>query len=237
MSPSSSVNDGIRQSRNDMIMYMDCGLKIPKNWIESQINIYKQEKADLVSATIYTEGINIIDKSFIAHTYGYKNKCICLTGSLFNKDILEHTGFFIENCRAGYDVDFINKLKDQGLTRIINRDINLEYYGANYSNTLMDGYKKVHLYSKSAWKAYGDNKPFIYLSVLSFLFIISLFSSCLSIYLLLSYFLLRGYAIPRYKSKNIFKEKNIKLFLLLPLVGLLFDIARVNGYLNGFVSK
>ena len=44
MFPSNSINTGINQSSNDLIMYMDCGLLIPNNWTESQMNKYSEEK-------------------------------------------------------------------------------------------------------------------------------------------------------------------------------------------------
>ena len=62
MSPSSSVNVGIKAAKNNMIMYMDCGLEIPSKWIESQVNLYEIKKPDIVSGKIYTYGVNNIDK-------------------------------------------------------------------------------------------------------------------------------------------------------------------------------
>ncbi len=237
MFPSNSINKGIENSSNDLIMYMDCGLLIPNNWIESQMNKYIEEKADIVSGRIFTEGSNIIDKCFISHTYGYKNKCICLTGSIFDKKLLEKTGYFIENCRAGYDVDFINKLKLKNCNRVINKDVLLEYYGTNYSKSIIDGYSKVKLYSKSAWVAYGDKKPYLYFIILILLFIIiSTFSFTIISPLLILYLLIRGFLIPYYKSKNIFKDKDMKMMIALPIVGVFFDLARINGYINGLLK-
>jgi len=237
MFPSNSINTGINQSSNDLIMYMDCGLLIPNNWIESQMNKYSEEKADIVSGRIFTKGSNIIDKCFISHTYGYKNKSVCLTGSIFDKKLLEKVGYFVENCRAGYDVDFVNKLKTKNCNRIINKDILLEYYGTNFSQSIVDGYRKVKLYSKSAWAAYGDKKPYLYFSIL-LLSIMILLTFPLSImgWLIISYLLIRGFLIPYYKSKNIFKDKNIKMLIALPIVGIFFDLARINGYIDGLLK-
>ena len=238
MYPSNSINMGINETRNNMIMYMDCGLLIPNNWIESQIEEYKSNKADIVSGKIFTYGTNIIDKCFVSHTYGFKNKCICLTGSLINKNIFEKTGLFIEDCRAGYDVDFANKVKMAGFSRAINDNVQLEYYGTNYSDTVRDGYKKVKLYSKSAWKAYGDKKPYIYSSVILIMIgILFTFPIIYTFLITLFYILGRGYIIPFLKSKNIYKEKNIKLLIMLPMIGLIFDLARINGYIDGLLQN
>ena len=237
MYPSNSINMGMRESRNNMVMYMDCGLLIPENWLESQIEHYKSTNSDIVSGKIYTYGINIVDKSFISHTYGYKNSCICLTGSLFDKKLFDKTGLFIEDCRAGYDVDFVNKLKLKRCSRAINNNVQLKYYGTNYSKTIKDGYKKVKLYSKSAWKAYGDKKPYVYSSIL--VIFISIMITSPLIYIVLSsllYLLIRGFMIPYLKSKEIYKEKDLKLILMLPIIGLIFDLARINGYIDGLLN-
>jgi len=238
MYPSNSINMGMKESKNNMVMYMDCGLYIPEDWLESQIKHYKSTNADIVSGKIYTYGINIIDKCFVSHTYGYKNKCICLTGSLFNKKVFDKTGLFIEDCRAGYDVDFVNKLKLKECSRAINNNVQLKYYGTNYSKSIVDGFNKVKLYSKTAWKAYGDKKPFLYSGIL--IIFISIMISSPLIYIALStllYLLIRGYMIPYLKSKEIYKEKNLKLILMLPIIGFIFDLARISGYIDGLLKS
>ena len=237
-SPSSSINLGIKKSTNNMIIYMDCGLDIPLNWIESQVASYNEKKIDIISGRIYTEGTNIVDKCFIAHTYGFKNKCVCLTGSLMNKLIFKDIGYFIENCRAGYDVDFINKAKQGSLTRSINEDISLKYFGTNFAANIRDGYNKTQLYSKSAWSAYGDRKPYIYfLMLIISLLVVYFFQAIYIAVFIMSYLIVRGYIIPFYKSKKVFKAKSGKFFAMLPVTALLFDIARINGYAEGLFKK
>ena len=238
MSPSSSVNLGIKKSINNMIIYMDCGLDIPSNWLESQAVTYKRKKIDIISGRIYTEGTNVVDKCFVAHTYGFKNKWMCLTGSLMNKLIFEDIGYFIENCRAGYDVDFTNKAKQNSLTRSVNKDVCLRYFGINFAANIRDGYNKIKLYSKSGWSAYGDRKPYLYFLMLIMSLLVIYFSQLIYITaLIISYIIIRGYIIPFYKSKIVFEAMSIKFFTMLPVTALLFDIARINGYTEGLFTK
>jgi len=238
MSPSSSVNLGIKKSINNMIVYMDCGLDIPPDWLESQAASYNKKKADIISGRIYTEGMNIVDKCFIAHTYGFRNKCICLTGSLMDKLIFKDIGYFIENCRAGYDIDFINKARQNSLTRSINKDVCLRYFGINFAANIRDGYNKIKIYSKSGWNAYGDRKPYLYFLMLIISLLIIYFSQVIYIMaFIISYLMIRGYVIPFYKSKTVFEAMSIKFFTMLPVTALLFDIARINGYTEGLFTK
>ena len=63
MSPSSSINLGIKSSEEKIIAYIDCGLDIPSNWLESSLNQMNKNNSDMVSIRIFTAGKTIIDKS------------------------------------------------------------------------------------------------------------------------------------------------------------------------------
>ncbi|GIS31978.1 MAG: hypothetical protein Ct9H90mP3_7740 [Flammeovirgaceae bacterium] len=95
MSPSSSINLGIKSSEEKIIAYVDCGLNIPLNWLESSLNQMNQYNSDMVSIRIFTAGKTIIDKSFIAQTYGFKNNQICLPGSLIKRSVFDLIGLFL----------------------------------------------------------------------------------------------------------------------------------------------
>jgi len=232
-SPSSSINYGLKNVKTKYVAYVDCGLKIPKNWLESQYKLLSIENL-IVSTKIYTIGTSNLDKSLIAHTYGYKNKTICLPGSLMDTSIFELVGVFEENVRAGYDVDFIHRIKKHGIQRIINDRISLKYIGTNYAKNYIVASRKVFNYSLSGWKTKGDYKPFGYIA---FLFII-LFSIMLNSFIALSlfYIVMRGYCIPYIKSKNLFEERNLSFYLMLPISAIVFDVSRTLGYLTSIKS-
>jgi Glycosyl transferase family 2. len=202
MSPSSSINLGINSSEENIIAYVDCGIDIPSNWLESSLNQMNKNNSDMVSVRIFTEGENIIDKSFIAQTYGFKNNQICLPGSLIKRNVFNLIGLFLNKARASYDTDFIKKFHNHNLKQSINDKVILKYLGINYTNSLSNGARKVYSYSLDAWNAAGDKKPIIYI----FLFIISLITFFLSsqIFLILmkSYLILRTILKPIYKSKK-----------------------------------
>ena len=202
MSPSSSINLGIKSSEEKIIAYIDCGLDIPSNWLESSLNQMNKNNSDMVSIRIFTDGENIIDKSFIAQTYGFKNNQICLPGSLIKRNVFNLIGLFLNKARASYDTDFIKKFHNHNLKRSINDQVILKYFGINYTNSLSNGAKKVYSYSLDAWNATDDKKPIIYI----FLFIISLIifflSSQIFLMLMVSYLISRSILIPIYKSKK-----------------------------------
>ena len=144
-------------------------------------------------------------------------------------NIFKVTGMLKENMRAGYDVDFINRINQKGINRIINRDICLKYLGTNYANNYLIASKKIFNYSLTGWETKGDYKPYIYIILMFIIFL----SVAMNIFLELGviYIIIRGYLIPITKSKKLLQEKNLYFYLILPISAMIFDISRLCGYL------
>tara|TARA_B100000401_G_scaffold176511_1_gene118565 strand:+ start:3819 stop:4751 length:933 start_codon:yes stop_codon:yes gene_type:complete len=232
MSPSSSLNSGIKLSKEDIIGYVDCGLDIPTYWIESSLNLLNEENSDMVSSKIYTSGKNIIDKIFIAQTYGYENNRICLPGSLIKRSVFENIGLFLENVRASYDIDFIKKFYSNNLKRSINEKVVLKYIGFNYTNSLFNGAKKVYSYSQDGWNVKNDYKPLIYILAIITIILSFLFNFKIFLLLLITYFFMRTLFIPFYKSRNSIKLIKSLNVIYLPIVGFIIDVSRIFAYLK-----
>jgi len=232
MTPSSSINLGINKSSCSLIAYIDCGLDIPRNWLESHLKLLIEKDIDIISPRVFTDGKELIDKGFISHTMGFMSYTPCFTGSLLKKTIIEDLNYLLSDARASYDVDFINKIESIDAKRLINTDITLRYFGTNYSNSVLGGILKISKYSENAWRVKNHLKPYIY--IFSLLLAIVSFNYGYGSIIILLYFLIRGYMLPLYRSSsNIFKE--LKLLIILPFVGAIIDISRIIGYL--FIHK
>ena len=229
MSPSTSINLGIKKSTSDIIAYTDCGLNIPNNWLESNYKLMMKTNAQVVSPSFFTEGKTTIDKSFVAHTYGFKSYTSVLPGSLIKKSLIENVGYFLPDVRANYDVDFINKINILGIKRIINRTITFKYMDIEYCNSFTSGFFKISKYSENAWKVKNDLKPFAYMIGIVVL-ILSIYFDYIS-KIILFYLVLRGYIFPLLKSSYEL-ILNIRLLLMLPITGIVIDFSRIIGYLH-----
>ena len=228
MTPSSSINLGVKKSTSDLIAYVDCGLNIPLNWLESNLDLMNATSFDVVSPQIYTMGNDLIDKSFIAHTYGYQSYTPCLTGSLIKKDIIKQINYFLPKARANYDIDFFKKINKLGFRRIVNNKIVLKYFGTEYCKSFKSGIYKISTYSENAWRVNGDIKPYFY--IIGLLLLLASIHFNYETIIMEIYFIARGYMIPLIKS-SLRILKNIPLLLLLPFTGLIIDISRIIGYL------
>ena len=229
MSPSTSINLGIKNSISDLITYIDCGLLIPENWLESNLNLMIRTKSKIISPSVYTCGKGLIDTSFIAHTYGYNSHSYVLTGSLINKKMIEDIGYLLPNARANYDVDFLAKTKKHGIRRSINPQVELRYYDTEFCSSFLSGVLKISKYSQNAWRVKSDKKPIIYILLIPLL-VLSVYLN-ISIQLIMFYIITRGFVIPFIKSSSKLLL-NIPVLLILPFTGLIIDVSRIIGYLH-----
>lgn len=229
MSPSTSINLGVKKSNSDIIAYTDCGLNIPENWLESNYELMEKTNTQIVSPQFFTKGKNIIDMSFVAHTYGFKSYTSVLPGSLIKRTLIEKVGYFLPDVRANYDVDFINKINDLGIKRIINKSIVFKYIGIEYCDSFASGFFKISKYSENAWKVKNDFKPFAYIIGITMLILFTNIDYIMKIGLF--YFILRGYVLPLIKS-SYEMILNIQLLLILPITGIVIDFSRIIGYLH-----
>ena len=236
MSPSSSINNAIYKSSEEIIAYIDCGLEIPNNWLATSLYEMEKNNADMVSLNIFTTGINSIDEAFIAQTYGYKKNRTCLPGSLIKREVFDSVGLFIEKVRASYDIDFVNKFQKYNYKRILNKNIFLKYIDTNYAIDFFNGAKKVFSYSLDGWNVKGDYKPHIYISIF-LLVILNMFINLFSlIHFIIFYIFIRTLIIPLYKSFES-KEliKSIRIIYLF-CAGFIIDISRLLGYMKSIIK-
>ena len=232
MSPSSSLNKGVNESVSELIAYIDCGLNIPSNWLLESHKVMENCNCSIVSLQIKTNGTSLIDKSFVAQTYGLSSYTVCLPGSLIKKSLIERVGGFITKTRASYDVDFINKIKKNNIERAINKKTIINYFGVNYADNLISGSKKVYSYSLNAWNAKGDLKPYIYLMTLIIFTISCVFN--IHYYIVIIYCVIRGIIIPFIKSRTLAVFREPLLLFTIPIVGIIIDISRLTGYIKSY---
>ena len=133
--PSSSKNAGVRISKNSYIAFMDCGLLFETDWLEKQMAFMTGGHYEVVSGGVMLEGTNAWDRAAASQTYGYKRYRPCIPSTLLKKTVFERTGPFAEGLRAGYDVDWPNRLKSLGIARGINKDVTVRYNGVNYAES------------------------------------------------------------------------------------------------------
>lgn len=259
--PGSSMNVGIKHATGDVLAFMDCGLLFESDWLQRQMEYMIASNCDIVSGLCYFAGISLLDKCAIGQTYGYQRLRATLPSSLVKRQVFDKTGFFLENRRAGHDVDWVNKLTEQKICREINANVRIRYNGINYAKSLKDVFSKTILYSENAVGLYGYYNHHVYgffLLLVAFLYFIKIrffrpwpyneyiplahidrlwqyLNTQTALTIVFLYVVTRGYAIPYLKSRNVrlFKEHPLS-FILLPVIGFIIDLGKVIGYIKGW---
>jgi glycosyltransferase involved in cell wall biosynthesis len=233
--PASSKNVGIRHATTEWIAFMDCGQNFEKYWLESQYKFATKHNLDVVSGVVYLVGENWVDRCAVSQTYGYKRNRPCLPTTLVRKSIFEKTGLLLEGRRAGYDAAWPIKLNKLGIPRGINPEVIIKYIGFNFSSNLNHLYKKSILYSKPTVAIEGYPTPYLYIAFPLIVLLSFALSYKIALALILIYFLTRTFALPILKSRNIlfYKEHPIESFFGLGLIGLVIDLGKMVGIMQG----
>lgn len=233
--PASSKNVGIRNATTEWIAFMDCGQNFEKNWLESQYNFALKNQVDVVSGVVYLSGENWVDRCAAAQTYGYKKPRPCLPTSLIKRSVFDKTGLLLEGRRAGYDAAWPLRLKRLGIQRGCNEDVVIRYIGVNFSSNLKHLFRKSILYAKPTIAIDDYYIPYIYLIFPLLIILTAYISMTFSLFLVVAYFISRALLIPIVKSKNIkmFTEHPAEALLGMFLVGLVIDLGKTIGILQG----
>ena len=124
------------------------------------------------------------------------------------------------------------------MKRQINTKVHIKYQDINYTDTFINGFKKVYSYSLNAWNAVGDIKPSLY-TITSFIILYLLINSHYALlgYFLAMYVMTRTIIIPLMKS-----TKSISLILSSSIIYILFagftiDMSRMFGYISSFFMR
>lgn len=238
--PSSSKNLGINNSNYEWIAFMDCGLIFSKNWLKVLVAQLQRHdfKPGIVSGVCKLYGYTSFDMCAVAHTYGVGTNRVCIPGSIVNRAVFDRTGLFLDNMRASYDRAWQKKTRDKNIYRITPDINNVSYIGINFSKSTVDLFKKIVLYSKPAVNVKKYYTPFVYIFFAILLVLVFISSVIYGAVIFLWYAIMRGYFLPLYKSNDrILILKSIKSILLLPFVGMVIDIARLYGYLLGYMDR
>jgi len=235
--PGSSKNAGIRKATGEWIAFMDCGLIFDQEWLQKQWAFVQRNSVDIALGVCTLSGVNTVDQCAVAQQYGYKRLRPCVPSTLVRKSVFDKTGLFLENRRAGYDMDWLISVRKLNISLGINTACPVRYLGVNYAPSLVRVFKKSLAYAIPTVGMRHYTTPYYYL-----LLLLTIAGSCaafprlLPVYAVL-YLLLRGYLAPFVKSKGarILVDNPLSL-IALPLVALVFDVGRTLGIIAGTIK-
>jgi len=234
--PGGSKSAGVAASKGDLLAFMDCGLDFPTHWLQSQYSLMTSSAVDWVSGVCLTTGTNLVDKSAIAHTYGYESTRPVIPSSLVRRSVFDRIGLF-KDLRAGYDAEWARLANRAGLRRLVNADVVVRYRGVNFAATIRDVFLKSLRYARPSVGRSDTIVPYVYLSAALVAVFATVFASQLTTLGLLLYASARVAIASR-------KSKGIRFFLVSPLrmlllvtVGAVMDTGKLFGFAAGLYLR
>ncbi|MFM8643958.1 MAG: glycosyltransferase family 2 protein [Actinomycetota bacterium] len=234
--PGGSKSAGVEVAKGDLLAFMDCGLSFPPDWLERQFNVMTSRGADWVSGVCLTTGVNLVDKSAIAHTYGYRSARPVIPSSLVRRSVFDRIGLF-KDLRAGYDAEWARLANRAGLRRLVNAEVTVRYRGVNFAVNIRGVLLKSLRYARPSVGRSDSVVPYVYVSAALIAVFTALFAPQLITVGLLLYAAARV-AIASRKSKGIrfFLRSPLRL-LVLVAVGAVMDTGKLLGFAAGLYLR
>jgi len=239
--PGHARNVGISNSKNTLLAFLDTSTFPSNRWLSSGLNLINIKNNEGVWGNTFYKADTFTSKIFRACTFG-ENPIRTFPGSIFNKNIFDRCGLFIETTRAGEDGDWMsradlheikisspeevlsyNKLNFMSIKKLIKK------WFRNYQHTsklpFFSAHKSYYYYGISfiaVLVAYNWNRVLAAWDRESIFFIPNITTiSVISIFII--YILIRGILLPRKKGVNIrfiFPINFIFIFFLSALLDL-----------------
>ncbi len=137
-----STNIGVEMSNHDLIALLDTKTVPSISWLEDYVELLKKEKVSIVFGNTIFEYSSSFQRSVRAASYGaIPHETV--PGSLFHKAVATKIKFK-ENLRAGYDIDWRERVKESFSWHLPNKEY-ISYRG--FPSTIFSLIKKYFIYS------------------------------------------------------------------------------------------
>ena len=124
--PPNKRNTGVKNAKNEFLAFLDVKTIPNKNWIEEGIKIIKKNKNLVAFGSTNYNYKSKFQKILFLCTYGYK-KYETLPGTIITKENFLKIGYFIENVRAGDDIEWRIRAKSKTKSFLLNKFGSLNY--------------------------------------------------------------------------------------------------------------
>lgn len=137
-----STNIGVEMSNHDLIALLDTKTIPSISWLKDCVELLKKEKVSIVFGNTIFEYSSSFQRSVRAASYGAVPH-ETVPGSLFHKAVATKIKFK-ENLRAGYDIDWRERVKESFRWHLPNKEY-ISYRG--FPSTIFSLIKKYFIYS------------------------------------------------------------------------------------------
>ncbi len=231
-------NEAIRKAGGDIILCSDSGCVLDKNWIKNIIKPFVQNETDVVAG--YYKGLsqNIFQKCLIPYVLVMPDKVNpenflpAARSIAFRKSAWKKVGAFPEQFSNNEDLVFSRRLKDSNFKLIFQKDALVHWIPRKNFREAFIMFFRFALGDAEA----GLFRPKVLLIFIRYIagIVILLFAVKFNSHFILYslYFILLIYIIWSI-NKNYKYVKDIRAFVILPLLQIMSDIAVISGTILG----
>ena len=235
--PGGSMAAGVDVATSSHIAFMDCGLTFAIDWLAKQKTALDQDpSASWVIGGLITSGEGIVDKSAIAHTYGFNRFRPGMPSALLKKQIFESVGR-LKDLRAGFDAQWMRDAIRLNEKRIINRDVVVSYLGTSFAPNLWKVFTKSVLYARPTINSGNYIAPCVYTAAATAIIPLAIYAPKLLLFGALAYIGARlALACAKSRRGCLYFMRPNRLVVLIA-TGAVMDFGKLTGYLRGFIDK
>lgn len=103
--PPNKRNHGVLNAKNEILAFLDVKTIPKNNWIEEGLKLISSDESKIVFGSTFYDYKSKFQKIVFLCTYGYK-RYETLPGTIITKQNFIKVGYFIENVRAGDDIEW-----------------------------------------------------------------------------------------------------------------------------------
>jgi glycosyltransferase involved in cell wall biosynthesis len=242
-------NVGIKNSRGEIIAFIDAGRIAPKNWMKKIVEILEDKNIEGVGGgfrLLNKSNLNVFEK-FTALDKIYRTESkrkyvdiVCTGNAAFRKKAITGIGGFDEKfAKRGENSDFCYRMVENNGKILASPDI-FVYYNDSYDikkflkEHFLNGYYHLFLYLKHNKKMFGDDYKRNFLVAQCFVFLISLFLIITNPYFMI--FFIFFFLILNINFFKFFAKKEKALFIPALLLQILRVFLWTLGAFFGFIE-
>lgn len=228
--PGNSRNAGINVATGNYVAFLDGGITPEPDWLMRLVDCVARNASDHAFGLCRFDADTTLATAVCALSSGVGAKLPAIPASLFSKSIFAEIGLFRSDLRAAEDTEWVMRLLAKKHKRMICPDALVHY--RHFPKSISAIITKWFAYARFMAKARVAKKQrILYPSFFACLATVVFLSAKIGMSFLGLYLLVRGLALPIYKSPRHFWTSRPQTLALTTLLALPMDLAKLFGFL------
>lgn len=234
--PGAGRNAGVRAASSEWIAFIDAGIEPDQAWLERLCDYARDQHSLAVFGMCRFAGDTCFERTVCALSHGQGSLHAVVPASLFNRQVFDEVGFFLEYLRAAEDLSWSKGLVGRYGRRVICKDALVHYthfpssWGQAIRKWKLAEYQSVLAGVRSSQQRISlIGLPLVYAALLS--------GTAAGSAVFILYLLIRGVIDPLRRSKEYpWWGRHPGALLIAPGLAAALDLAKLAGILQAYLN-